>query len=412
MKLMYVGITHETATVKERTYYALTESQKQDLVALLKQQCSIKALTIVSTCNRTEIYFESAMATPYRLREVLIQYVEEVHQVKLSRDIFLIFDRTIDTVNHLLHVANGLRSAVMGDKQIIYQIKESYLASLKQQNQGTLLERAFQAVFRSHKRILKESLYKQGSISTAYSSLKMIEAYFGKEESKNLKILIVGAGEIAEDVLRYLPKFHFAQTFISNRTAEKALAFARQYQIETYDWEYVESNDFSGFDVIITAVSNRRHLVKNVKKSANKRLWIDLAMPSNIDTGISDYYNKVYNIDEVALKINAVNDAQLKAVPIVENILKEELTLFIDWLKKDKIRGVLSSYKSHIKQVFASTAPEQWTNAIDAVEMENFAERLANKLVRKSAKTLNNLTSGDLTSQQLNIIKQAFGASL
>ena len=125
-------------------------------------------------------------------------------------------------MNHLLHVSNGLRSALIGDKQIITQVKAAYQHSLEQKNQGSLLERAFQAVFRSHKRIAIESLYQRGSTSTAYSSLKMVNEYFGKEEAKDLSILIVGAGEIAEDILKYLPKFHFRDAFLSNRTFEKA----------------------------------------------------------------------------------------------------------------------------------------------------------------------------------------------
>ena len=408
-KLMYVGITHETAQVHERTYFAFNEEQKQTFSHLLTQRFAIKAFTIVTTCNRTEIYFESDRTTPYDVRALLIEYVEALHHVRLSTRAFLIFDRTIDTVNHLLHVANGLRSAVIGDKQIIQQVKASYLTALAQKNQGSLLERAFQAVFRSHKRVSKESLYRQGSTSTAYSSLKMIEAYFGKENTQHLKVLVVGAGEIAEDVLKYLPNFSFAQTFISNRTAQKATQLAQQYQIETYDWQAVEANSFTDFDVIITAVSHRKHLITQSPQDHRTRLWIDLAMPSNIATTIVDYHNQVYNIDEVANQVHSTSEAQLQAIPIVEQILQEELGEFIDWLKKDKIRAFLKSYKNHIKQTVLQTAPQTMSEETQQLELANYAEQLANKLVRKSAKTLFHLHSGALTGHQLTIINNAFG---
>ena len=406
---MYVGITHETAQVHERTYYAFNEAQTQAFSDLLTQRFAIKAFTIVTTCNRTEIYFESDSTTPYDVRALLIQYVEALHQVRLSTRAFLIFDRTIDTVNHLLHVANGLRSAVIGDKQIIQQVKESYLTALAQKNQGSLLERAFQAVFRSHKRVSKESLYRHGSTSTAYSSLKMIEAHFGKEALPHLKVLIIGAGEIAEDVLKYLPKFRFSQTFISNRTAQKATRLAQQYQIATFDWSAVEANALADFDVIITAVSHRKHLITKSPQDHRTRLWIDLAMPSNVATAIADYHNKVYNIDEVANRVHTTSDAQLKAIPAVEQILKEELTGFIDWLKKDKIRAFLKSYKNHIKHTFLQTTPQTMVDTYQEAELTNYAEQMANKLVRKSAKTLFHLQSGELTSHQLTIINNAFG---
>jgi len=261
-KLMYIGITHETATVSERTNYTLTPNQKQDLIALLKEKLIIKGLTFINTCNRTEIYFESNVTSPYEVREVIIQYLEELHKTVLSRKVFLILDRTIDTVNHLLQVANGLRSAVVGDKQIINQVKESYHETLKNGYQGSLLERAFQAVFRSHKRIATESLYRRGSTSTAYSSLKLIEDYFGKKEMNELKVLIVGAGEIAEDILKYLPKFNFSRTLISNRTAIKADRLSKQYGIQTYDWSHIESGNF---------VSNEQRL----KNGKLEKKWLE-----------------------------------------------------------------------------------------------------------------------------------------
>ena len=408
-KLMYVGITHETAQVHERTYYAFNEAQKRAFSHVLTHRFTIKAFAIVTTCNRTEIYFESDCTTPYEVRQLLIEYVEMRHQVKLSASAFLIFDRTIDTVNHLLHVANGLRSAVIGDKQIIRQVKESYLTALAQKRQGSLLERAFQAVFRSHKRVSKESLYRQGATSTAYASLKMVETYFGKEALQHLKVLIVGAGEIAEDVLKYLPKFRFAQTLISNRTAYKATQLAEQYQINTFDWQKVEANALADFDVIITAVSHRKHLITQSPKDHRSRLWIDLAMPSNVDTSIADYHNQVYNIDEVANLVQATSEAQLKAIPIVEHILEEELTGLIEWLKKGKIRAFLKSYKNHIKHALLQTTTRPIADTDEEAERANYAEQIANRLVRKSAKILFGLQRGELTHRQLTIINNAFG---
>lgn len=406
---MYVGITHETAPVVERAYYAFSDEQKQDLTQRLKQELQIKALTILTTCNRTEIYFESSETTPYEVRDTLLDFVRNLHNVELNRKSFHILDRSIDTVNHLLHVANGLRSAVIGDKQIITQIKEAYQQALQQKNQGSLLERAFQSVFRSHKRVYAESLYKQGSTSTAYSSLKMVEEFFGKEEVKNLSILIIGAGEIAEDVLKYLSKFHFWNAFIANRTSEKASRLAERYGINTYDWEYVENGDFTFLGVVITAVGNRKNLVDQVEHCGKKRLWIDLAMPSNVNPSIADNYNTVYTIDEVTEQMNAINEAQLTAIPTVEGILMEELNIFTDWLKKSKIRSFLRSYKNHAKQMFLKTAPEAISGSLGRTELESFADKFANKLVRKSVKTLNRLASGELPQHQLEIMHHAFG---
>ncbi|MEM6362626.1 MAG: glutamyl-tRNA reductase [Bacteroidota bacterium] len=400
-KLMYVGITHEMAPVAERAYFALSLEQKEDLIRKLKGVLSIRSLIVLTTCNRTEIYFESDKATPDEVRDVLLSFVKNLHDVELDKTYFHLIDHSVSTINHLLQVANGLRSAVVGDKQIITQIKEAYQQALQKQNQGSLLERAFQAVFRSHKRVYAESLYKQGSTSTAYSSLKMAEEFFGKQELKNQAVLVVGAGQISEDVLRYLPKFQFGSVFISNRTSEKAENLAKKYKVNVYSWEHVENGDFTDFDVVITAVSNRKHLVDQVEETSKKRLWIDLAMPSNVNAKVENRSNKVYNIDEVTRHINSVSDAQLKAIPTVEAILKEELLRFTDWLEKDNIRTFLRAYKHQVRQHLLEAASRKQIGAQDTDDTENFIEILANKLVRECAKILNSGFREELISDQI-----------
>ena len=406
---MYVGITHETAPASIRCHYALSGSDKQEFIQLLKIEMQIRALTVITTCNRTEIYFESESITPYEVRDYFILFLENKYGISLNRKHLVIFDRSVDTLNHLLHVANGLRSAVIGDKQIISQVKQAYQDALASHSQGSLLERAYQAVFRSHKRILSESLYQKGSTSTAYSSLKMAQSFFGKEELSNTSLLVIGAGEIAEDILMYASKFQISNVYIANRTEIKAQQLADKYQCSTYPWKKVEANHFSSFDIIVTAVSNRKNLIKTTDQDGKRRLWLDLAMPSNISTEISNTYNTVYDIDEIAKKMTAVSQAQLKAIPQVEAIITQELTTFSNWLQKAKVRSFLKAYKSHTKKIFREMAPSELKQESNAELFEQYIELAANKLVKRSAQELNYLTSGELSQHQFNILHNAFG---
>lgn len=285
-QLMYVGITHETAPVHEREFYALDHDQKPDLIKYLKKELAIDSIVVLTTCNRTEVYFETKDTPVHEVRDSIIKFVEELHDTSLDRSSFVMLDRSVDVANYLIHVANGLRSALIGDKQIISQIKEAYLEALSKGNQGSLLERAFQAVFRSHRRIQTESLYKQGSTSTAYSSLKMVEQYFGKDALQNKRLLVVGAGEIAQDVLDYVSKFGFKEVFVTNRTMQKAADLAEKHQIATLDWSLITSKSYSDFDIVITAVSNKKHLINELGEAIKKRIFIDLALPSNINPAI------------------------------------------------------------------------------------------------------------------------------
>ncbi|MEL6535690.1 MAG: glutamyl-tRNA reductase [Bacteroidota bacterium] len=330
--LMYVGITHETAVPQERAYYSLSEPQKLTLLARLKEQFALRGIALLATCNRTELYLETDRVSAEAVRDALICYVESLHGVALSKLPFRLLDGTADTVQHMLEVANGLRSAVLGDKQIIGQLKDAYQQALRLKNQGTLLERAFQAAFRSHKRVHRETQYQQGSTSTAYSALKMAETHFGKPTSGSLAVLVVGAGEIAEDVLRYLPKFAYRQVSLANRTEEKARALAQRYGVTIYRWSQLERGDFTDYDVVITAVSHRKGLISQIQQDERDRLWIDLAMPTNVDPTLANARNTVYNLDEVTEQVMAVSQAQHQAIPVVKQILEEEVGKFMSWL--------------------------------------------------------------------------------
>ncbi|MEM7549877.1 MAG: glutamyl-tRNA reductase [Bacteroidota bacterium] len=390
-KLMYIGVTHNTANVSERACFALDQTKKNELKDILRQKLSIDALVIITTCNRTEIYFESETTTPYEVRELFINYMAGFHQVKLSRKVFMILNGSIYTANHLLRVANGLNSAVVGDKQIIHQVKGSYLEALNNGTHGSLLERAFQAVFRSHKRIAVESHYRQGSTSTAYSALKMMEEYFGKDGMQHKKMLIIGAGEIAGDVLRYLPKFLIKDISIANRTLEKALLLAKRFQINTYEWEHVVQNNFSSFDVIITAVSNCKDLINSVENHEKNQLWIDLAMPSNVNSKIANQHHKIYNLDDISEQVSSINEEQLKAIPVVNQIIEEELNVFIHWLKDRKVRTFLKWYKERTKRDVLNSI-SAGSSTIRNEVLQQLVNNRIDKLVRNKAKMFKALT--------------------
>ena len=237
----------------------------------------------------------------------------------------------------------------------------------------------------------------------------MIQGFFGKEELQEKTLLIIGAGEIAQDVAKYVSKFDFWNVFIANRTESKAIKIADIYRLNHYEWKYVEAGDVASFDAIITAVSNRKYLIQQVENCGKKRIWIDLALPSNIAPSIQGIYNTVYNIDEVTRKVESVSEAQLEAIPKVEEIISEELTIFVDWLKKDRVRAFLKSYKEHTKKAFMESIPGELGVLLGFEQLAELAEQMANELTKKSAITLIGLTSGELTNQQLGLLNEAFG---
>ena len=381
---MYVGITHETASVAERACFVFDGEQRHTLRHILSSYLGVTASIVLSTCNRTEVYFESDAVKPEEVRDVLISFATS-RPSTIYRHTFVLISDSSKALKQLLAVANGLRSAVTGDKQIIAQLKAAYHEALRDRKQGSVLERAFQAVFRSHKRVIAESDFKQGTTSTAYAALKLVESHFGKALLPKLSVLIIGAGEISREVLNYLPKFSFARIHVANRTPQKARELARTYQAETYDWTHVINGDFVDFDVIISAVSHQKGLISEAPADGKARLWVDLAMPANVNPDIVDDHNSLYNIDEVARRISRVNEAQKQAIPTVNKLLKEELDAFDQWLGQADLRAFLKAYKSFIQQQLSLVISE---TSIEKELQQEAIDWIVHRLVRACAKKL------------------------
>ena len=384
--LKYISISQKTANTEQREYYHLDDELRRGLAKRIKITFpDLSGLMLLSTCNRTEIYFESTETTSSRIRDYLIDLFNPFQANQKS--LFTISDQSSETAQHLLEVANGLASAVVGDGQILAQIKEAYHFSLSRSLQGSLLERAVQAVFRSHKRISNETSFRNGSKSTSYRALKLIEQQITREQLSDKNLLIIGAGEISIEILKYLHKFPFKTTTIANRTTSKALQLADIYQLQVLPWTHVEANELQEFDAIITAVSNRKDLIH--RSSGGNQVLVDLALPSNVSPSLAnDSHISLFNLDQVTEQIDQTDSLQQDAISRVQEILNEELRIFNRWVSQSDFREQISHHKSEytdiIQQEILSSYPDLYTSQ-QAYEL---ATSIANKLVREQVKSL------------------------
>ena len=344
--LRFISISHKTATVSLRERYYISESDKEDMFLEIQHKFpDISGLLILVTCNRTEIYFESEVTKALHMQDYII---ERKHSGADDSDagLFLKSDRTSSSVRQLLAVSSGLSSRVLGDADIVHQIKKAYRQSISHRLQGSLLERAMQSVFKSHKRISNETGFRDGTTSTAYKSLKVVAETYRGDHPTAKKVLFVGAGDIVRQLLKYNAKFGFRNVYISNRTPEKALNLARIHGCTYYEWDKVLSNDFEDFDVIISAASNCRHLIREIAPATTKRLLIDLALPGNIDSNLSKRRNIIfYDLDTISMELEDTRDRRRQAISAVNKILEIELKSYLDWYHEAPLRAILSDYK-------------------------------------------------------------------
>ncbi|MBT8321018.1 MAG: hypothetical protein KJO90_05045 [Eudoraea sp.] len=377
--LRYVSISHKSASVGLREQFHISENKKGMIMDhLCNQFPDICGLLLLVTCNRTEVYFESERTTSVMLQTELLN-LKGRKDPGQYRPLFSFSDSTKVTVRHLLKVSSGLESKVLGDAEIIHQIKKAYLFSIDRQLQGSLLERAMQTVFRNHKRISNETSYRDGTTSVAYKSLKVVDDTFPKESSRTKKILIIGAGDIVVQLFKYNTKFGFSNIHISNRTEEKAGRLASIYNAKTYPWKRVLDNDFQGFEVVISAVSNYPQLIRKVLPGSGKRILVDLGMPCNISKSIQTSKRLIcYDLDTISVDLEENRKRRMDSIVEVEDILDNEMQGYLKWLEMASLRNTVAQHKEKIfKKVRAYLAEEMQLNDSESAHL------LTNQVIKK-----------------------------
>ena len=386
--LRFISISHHTASVTQREIYHIPEEEKSDLVArICPVFTDISGLLLLVTCNRTEIYFESETTSAQVIRNFLIDLKARKSSAE-NKQLFSFGNETEETVRHLLKVTSGLVSSVLGDAEIVHQIKKSYQFSIAHQLQGSLLERAMQTVFKSHKRISNETHFRDGTTSVAYKSLKVISDTFDKASLKTKKILFIGAGDIVKQLFKYNTKFNFRNIYVCNRTEDKAIALANTHECKTYKWQRVLDNDFKGFDVIISAASNCPQLVKQVPQSSNKVLLIDLAMPCNIEKSLAQNEHIVfYDLDTISVDLEETKEKRFAAIGEVTGILTEELTTYTEWLQEAPLRAFLAEYKIIVNQKVVQYFDDN-SQELNKQHVKTVTDRVVRKLRKKTLRPI------------------------
>ena len=377
----YLSISHHTAPVSRRERFHLDEAEKLRLTgALAKAFPDLSALLILVTCNRTEIYFETENTRAVAVRDFFLDW--KLGEIRSEDQVdFRISDQTDDTVRHLLSVAAGLKSSVLGDAEIIHQIKKAYHQSLDLGLQGSLLERCMQTLFRSHKRISNETGFRDGTTSTAYKALKLIGDTFGTE-APGKKILFVGAGDIVRQLFKYNTKFGYRNIYVTNRTEARAQKLADAFKVNFWDWERLLANELSEFDVIISAASHAPSLISKGLREDREILLVDLAVPGNMASSLKSQPNVVFeDLDSIGALLQQNRDSRTAATESVRDIVEEEWGLYLEWYRLQPFRSLMANRKEKVlKQLDQSglyKADEQ-----PEVEISELANRIMRKVLK------------------------------
>jgi len=375
-------LTYKTAPVGVREQVSLNESASKELHQFIRNYTSATDVLIVSTCNRTEIYYVAEKDFSFEIFKgiALIKNCEpgfETHFTNLYGH---------DAAAHLFEVAMGLDAQVIGDLQISGQVKNAYQWSADENMAGPYLHRLMHTIFFANKRVVQETSFRDGAASISYAAKELAEDLTA--DIKSPKVLVVGVGEIGQDFCLNLANSRLENVTVLNRTQDKAEKLAQKYNFKFGGIENLEE-EIAKADIIVSSVSGSQplitsDLVKGLKIFSHK-YFIDLSIPRSIDSSIEEIPGVLlFNLDDIREKTNEALEKRLSSVPKVQAIIQEALAEFEDWSKEMVISPTIQKLKNTLEQIRREEIARFLKNAKpeEAQKLEEMSRSLMQKILK------------------------------
>lgn len=382
-----VGVNHWEATINVRERFSLKKTQKRKLIEGAKRE-GIESLFVISTCNRTEIFARNV--TPQELIRLLVTYsdasLDEFHNYG--------FEKTgQQAVEHLFQVTVGLDSQILGDLQVVKQVKESYELASEMDAVDGELHRLMQHVFRAHKRSRNETSLGEGAATTAYAAVKFAVKTFDNLKDKN--ILLVGTGKIGKVTCKNLISLGAKKLTLINRTRERAEFVADKFDLHVSDMEQLPE-EIADADLIIVATGAKQPIItlddmKPALLDPKFKVMVDLSVPRNIDPQIGEMeFVDLANMDFLTDVTDEAYRTREQNIPLVKKIIENELTDYKNWLSKQKVVPTIKALTDKFDAIreeeyefFKNKIPET-----DKEKVQNLTRRIVNKIAAFSIEHL------------------------
>lgn len=351
-KFRSLSLSHKNAPVEIREVIALDEGSIHSLLLKMKDFFSISDTLILSTCNRTEVYYSHELDLNTEIIK-LIGLEKGLPNVVDYLEYFSVFNNDREAIEHLFKVSMGLEAQVVGDMQISNQVKRAYQASVDLDMAGPFLHRLMHTVFFTNKRVVQETAFRDGAASMSYAAVELIEEL--TSNTFQPRILLIGVGEIGEDVAKNMVHIPEAKVTITNRTYEKAKSLADELGFEAIPFEdCIEA--MKEADVVVSSImKSEPFITKDLVKEMNilsYKLFIDLSVPRSVETSIEDVPGAIlYNVDNIRSKASATLEKRLASIPQVENIIGQSIDDFYNWKKEMMVSPTINKLKNALEQI-------------------------------------------------------------
>lgn len=410
-KFRAISLSHKHAPVQIREVIALDEGSIHSLLVKLKDFFSVTDTLILSTCNRTEVYYSHDLDLSAEIVK-LIGLEKGISNVVDYLDYFKILNDDQEVIEHLFRVSMGLEAQVVGDMQIANQVKRAYQTSADLDMAGPFLHRLMHTVFFTNKRVVQETAFRDGAASVSYAAVELIEEI--TSNTYQPRILLIGVGEIGEDVARNMVHLPEAKVTITNRTFEKAKALADEMGFEVIPFEEA-FEAMKAADVIVSSIlKSEPFITKNLVKSMDiqsYKLFVDLSVPRSIETSIEDVPGALlYNVDNIRSKATETLEKRLASIPQVERIIAESIEEFFNWKKEMMVSPTINKLKNALEQIRQEEMERFLKNAdqMQVAMVEKITKSMMQKILKVPVVQLRAACQRDDADKMIDIISDLF----
>lgn len=397
-----VGLSYKKADAVLRGKFSL-DVPKIDSISEAAKKEGIEGLLAISTCNRTELY--GFALHPYELIKLVCEHaggtVEEFQQVAY------IF-KNQEAINHLFRVGTGLDSQILGDFEIISQIKQSFFRAKKHGLTTPFVERLCNSVIQASKRIKNETQLSSGATSVAFAAVKYILENVPEISEKN--ILLFGTGKIGRNTCENLVKHtNNSHITIINRTKEKAERIAGKFKVNVKSFGELQS-EIRKCDVLVVATGSQLPTVsKSILHTKKPLLILDLSVPKNVNDDVLDLENvSLLHLDQLSQMTDEALERRRQFVPEAQEIIEQVKSDFLKWLETRKFAPVISALKDKLKEMKAEELDfhSKKLNDFNQEQAEIISDRIIQKITKQFANHLRNPAVD--TDDSLQLIQRIF----
>lgn len=420
MNLVSIGINHRTAPLEVREKLWFSAEEMRSVLPAIRDRWFSECF-LVSTCNRTEIYGipSAAIGNPPAVNN-LGQYLIDAKSARSSVDKHHLYSlHSTFAVNHLLRVASGVDSMVVGDVQILSQLKEGFNLAQDQKTIGIFLNRLVQSAYRVGKRARTESTIGEGAVSISYAAVELAGKIFDSLSKKSA--LLVGAGETGELTARHLTGKGIGRLLITNRTRSKAEDVVTSLGGTVVDFDEL-SDTMTEVDIVITSVESQQPMITAsqladvMRKRSHRPLFIiDIGVPRNVEPAANAIENVfLHDLDALLGIVDQNLEKRKSEIPLVNSIILEELKEFYAWYSSLEVNPTIADLHTHFEEIRQNEVAKnvnRFSSPNDRELLDLVTKRIVNKLLHHPTTMLKNghEEPDEVKRKRIHILRTLFG---